>query len=85
MPLDDINYAVITSTFYFMNARAMQAAKDPPKAKSEGHTKDYKRPRLKLPPQSPVCRATLSPCYFAPWSSETCSISHAVNHCDGDI
>ena len=30
----------------------MQAAKDPPKAKSEGHTKDYKRTRLKLPPQS---------------------------------
>ena len=33
MPLDDINYAVTTSTFYFMNARGMQAAKNPPKAK----------------------------------------------------
>ena len=53
IPLDDIDYAVITSTiFIFINARAMQAAKAPPKAKSEGHTKDYKRTRLQLPPQS---------------------------------
>ena len=35
-----------------MNARAMQAAKAPPKAKPEGHTKDYKRTLIQLPLQS---------------------------------
>ena len=64
MPLEDINYIATTSMFYFMNARGMQAARNPPKAKMKATPKDtidYKRPRPKLPPQSPGCRLPCHP------------------------